>query len=515
MKLSWFKKKSFYIPAIIIVVIVLIFFYRSRASTPSFVTIMVKRENLSQEVTVSGTVKDKAAVLLAFEKSGRVRKVNADVGDKVAEGDVLLALENGVEFSAVLDAQAKLASKQAHYDDLKKGGRPEEISVKETELAKAKSDLSADYAAVPNIVLDAFNKADNAVHRQADTLFSNALSSNPQISFNSSDQQAVIDSQNGRYDAEATLNNFKKLTQNGNPSDSDNENSLAQAKNYLLSINNFITKINRALNTAINLSDSVLSTDKDALNTARTNLNTAITNVTDQIQAIATQKITVEMAASQLELTKVGATAEVLAGATADIASAEANVKNAQAVLAKTYITSPISGIVTREDAKAGEIAPANTALISVASGNFKVEAFIPEVDIAKVSVGNQASITLDAYGSNITFDAHVVKIDPAETVIDGVSTYKTTFEFNKSDERIRSGMTANTTIVTATSTNALSVPQRAVYEKNGRKFVQTIAGKTPTEREVTVGIKGANGNIEILSGLTENEIVLTSGQVK
>ncbi len=507
------KKKIFYIPAIIVILLLVWYFSKSGKTSNSAITAKVKRANLSQEVAVSGTVKAIEAVELAFEKSGRVKQVNVSIGEKISQGDLLLVLENGVETSSVEDASAKLESKQAHYDDLKAGGRPEEISVKETELAKAKSDLATYYAGVQNIIFDAFNKSDNAVHRQADILFSNAFSANPQISFTSSDQQAILEAQNARSNMEGILNNFKKIAQNGFTTDTDNENALTQAKNYLVTINDFLIKTNRALNSSINLSDSTLATDKDALNTARNNVNTALGNITNQIQTITTQKITVQTASDQLTLTKAPATTEVLNGAEADIKSADALVKNAKAVLAKTYIISPINGLVTKQDAKVGQIAPANTALVSVASDNFKVEAFVPEVDVAKIAVGNSATITLDAYGSGVSFSAHVVKIDPAETVIDGVSTYKTALEFDTRDERVRSGMTANTTIATATRENCLTIPQRAVYEKNGKKFVRVrVGGIASEEREVTVGIRGTNGDIEILSGLKEGDTVLATG---
>ncbi len=510
------KKKKVYISIIVVALIVTAYMFRSGNGKGAFTTTITERKDLTQEITVSGAVKSKEAVELGFEKTGKVKKIFVDVGNMATRGQVLISQENTVEFANVEDAKAKLASKGAHYDDLKAGGRPEEISVKESGLAKAKSDLATYYASVQNIILDAFNKADNATHRQADILFSNALSSNPQLTFNSSDQQAVLDAQGGRFMAEAVLTELKNISQSDMSINSVKEEALKNTKEKLLSINDFLIKTNRALNSAINLSDATLATDKDALNTARTNINTAITNVTDQIQAIATQKITVQTSADELALAKAPATTEVLSGALADIQSAEANVMNAEALLAKTYIVSPIGGIITKQDAKVGEISSANSTLVSVQSDNFKVEAFIPEVDVAKLAIGNSAIITLDAYGSGVEFQAHVIKIDPAETVIDGVPTYKTTLEFDKVDSRIRSGMTANTTIITATRESALSVPQRAVFEKNGKKFVRTLDGPEKTlETEVVVGIRGSNGEIEIISGLTEGMKVIVSGQTK
>ena len=509
------KKKSTYVVLGVIIIALGLFLYTSRDKTESVSNTAVKRGEIKEEVTITGTVKSKEAVVLAFEKTGKVRKINVEVGNVVEKDSLLITLENAVESSSVEDAEAKLASKQANYNNLRAGGSPEAVKLKETGLAKALSDLATDEASVANFVLDAYNKADNAVRRQADTLFSNP-SGNPKLNFGSGNQQAVVDAESGRFDIEKLLNRFKQLAQGSFETLEDNENALMETKKYLTGVNDFLIKTNRALDTSLTLSESILATNKDALNTARTNINTAMTNITETVQAIATQKITVETARNDLKLTQAGATSDVLAGALADIQSAAASVKNARAVLAKTYIISPISGIITKQDAKVGEIVGANAPVLAVASDNFKIEAFVPEVDVAKIAIGNEAEVTLDAYGSGVYFNARVIKIDPAETTLDGVPTYKTTLEFDKSDARIRSGLTTNITIETAVRENALSIPTRAVFEENGRKFVRVLkTDKTEEKREVTVGLKGSSGEIEILEGLSEGEFVITSNKTK
>lgn len=508
---AFLKQKSFYIPALFVVFFGLLIALRSgrHATVPQ--SVAVERADLVQEVTVSGTVKATSAVELAFERSGRVRSVNVNVGDRAYAGQVLLSLENGVEAAAVEDAKAKLASKQARHSELKAGGRPEEVSVKESQLSKARADLATDYSAVATVLLDAFNKADNAVHTDADTLFNNPSSTEPRLNFRSSDTQAVVDAETGRSVVESALANFKTKTANPLQTDAEKEKALSDVKEPLLVINDFLQKTNKALDAALNLSASALATDKDSLASARNAVSTALTNVNDQIQTIATQKITVQTAASELALTEAPATAETLLGAQADVRSAEAAVANAEATLYKTYIVSPIAGIVTRQDAKRGEIAAGNTALIAVASDSFKLEALVPEVDVSKLAIGNRATVTLDAYGSDIFFPARVIAINPAETVVDGVSTYKTTLEFGNDDPRIRSGMTANITVGTATRAGVLTVPTRAVYEKGGKKYVKVLVGAGTEERAVTTGLRGSDGKIEITSGLSEGEKIVLS----
>jgi len=209
-----------------------------------------------------------------------------------------------------------------------------------------------------------------------------------------------------------------------------------------------------------------------------------------------------------LELDEAGATKEDTEAQAAQVEKAQANVLNYQAQFNKTIIRSPINGLVTKQDAKIGEIVSANAIIVSVISANqFEVESNVPEADIAKLKIGDRASITLDAYGDNVLFDAKVIKIDPAETIIEGVATYKTTLQFNKEDERIKSGMTANIDVSTDKRENVLVIPQRAVITRGLDKFVLIDNGTAnPDERQIQTGLRGSDGNVEVISGLKDGE---------
>ena len=189
--------------------------------------------------------------------------------------------------------------------------------------------------------------------------------------------------------------------------------------------------------------------------------------------------------------------------------SAEASVLNLQAQLAKTVIRSPIAGIVTKQDAKAGEIAGAGIVLTSVISdAKYEIEANVAEADIAKIKIGDEANITLDAYGNDIVFTATAASIDPAETIIDGVPTYRTTLQFKENDARIKSGMTANTDISGAKREDVLYISGRAISGKGASKTVNLIEGETAREVNIETGLRGSNGDVEIISGLKEGDKV-------
>ncbi|HRY62364.1 MAG TPA: efflux RND transporter periplasmic adaptor subunit, partial [Candidatus Paceibacterota bacterium] len=213
----------------------------------------------------------------------------------------------------------------------------------------------------------------------------------------------------------------------------------------------------------------------------------------------------------QLALKQAGTSDEEIRAQEAAVEEARANVSSIRAQIGKTILRSPISGIITKKDFEVGEIVSANEPVLYVISdNNFEMEANVPEADIAKVDIGDAAKVTLDAYGPDVVFDSVVTKIDPAETMIEGVATYKTTLSFVKKDERVKSGMTANIDILTDKKEGVPAVPQRAVSAEDGERFVMlNTGGDTPEKRVIVVGLRGSDGYTEVLSGLVEGDKIV------
>ena len=191
--------------------------------------------------------------------------------------------------------------------------------------------------------------------------------------------------------------------------------------------------------------------------------------------------------------------------AQAGVASAEANLRNAE-------IVTPISGVLTQLDAKVGQLATPGTPLVSIISASgFEVDAGVSETDIGKLSVGDKASMTLDAF-SGETFSGTVFYIAPAETNDKGVISYLVKISFDKPDARLKSGLTANIDIQAKKNDNVLILPQYAILQNDNGTFVQTLVKGVATTSSVTLGIQDQEGNVEILSGVTEGEQVINIG---
>jgi len=534
------KKKYLFLVLIIIVIVFLIYFF-TKEKEQEYDVISVERGDLTQEVSVIGRVEPVNSVDLAFEKSGRVSKVNIDIGNQVVIGQSLVELDNNDLTAQLSQDQAALESAQAglkqyeaalnaekaKLDELKVGAKLEEIQVVETKVSNAEKTLAdarlnlenvnnkADidllnlYNGVDDILNDAYFKADDALNKQIDDLFSNDTSDNPTITFSTSDSQSKIDIEQGRIIVEQALLSFK--AEIDLLSSLDLEQALISGGEYLVTIRDFLNRLNDAVNTATGLSSTVLGVYKTNINTARTNVNTVITNINNQKQLIAAQKITnqnnintaqtgintaqsaLTLASDELILKRSGATKEQIMAQESKIEQAESNItsqkaqvrqsrakiENVQAQLAKTILRSPINGVVIEQGAKIGEIISLNALVVSIISEtDFEIKSNVPEADIAKIGLNNLAKVTLDAYGSDIEFDTKVTNINPAEKIIEGVATYQVTLNFINKDERIKSGMTADVNILTAEKKDVLMIPSRTILKRNGEKFVKLLIDK-------------------------------------
>jgi HlyD family secretion protein len=180
--------------------------------------------------------------------------------------------------------------------------------------------------------------------------------------------------------------------------------------------------------------------------------------------------------------------------------------------MSDTMIKAPVDGIITKITVDVGEQASASQPAISmIGLSNTQIKVDVPESDITKLKVGDTVEITLDAFGNDQIFNGTVTFIDPASTVISEVIYYKVTVGFNVEDEKIKSGMTANLTILTNSKDNALVVPSRAVSARGDIRFVQVLENNKPVEKEVQVGLKGDDGLWEISSGLNAGEKIIIS----
>jgi HlyD family secretion protein len=146
-----------------------------------------------------------------------------------------------------------------------------------------------------------------------------------------------------------------------------------------------------------------------------------------------------------------------------------------------------------------------------MSDAGYEIDAGVSETDIGKILVGNKVTMKLDAFPGEI-FDGSVFYIAPAETNNAGVISYQIKISFDKPDQRLKSGLTANVDIQTKNKDNVLILPQYAILQNDQGMFVETLVNNKINQNPVTLGISDQKGNAEVVSGVTEGEQVLNIG---
>ena len=541
--MKWLLNKKKFLFAIIPIAIIILIVATRGGSSVTYDTVTAERQPLlEQKISATGRIKAVDEVDLAFEKSGRVGDVLVSVGDTVEKGQPLVTLESAEAVAEVAQAnaavesakamldqyQASLLNQEAKLAELKAGTRPEEITLYESKVTNANASLLSAKEGMIDAMQDAYTRSEDAVRNKSDDMINSPKSQSPDLKFTTTNASLRSEILTLRIDLEGTLTAWK-ADLNALTSASDLDPAIAETKSDLDEVKLFLEKLAIALSGALTsstVSETTLDTWKTTISTARTSINTAIQSHTSAKEKLTSAETALEIAQNELTLKQASSTPEQIDAQEAAVEQAKANVVSQQAQIAvsesaaqaaearyaKNILRAPFSGVVTKQDAKVGAIVAPNQTIASVISqGNFEIEALIVEADIAGLEVGDKATLTLDAYGDDVVFDAVVTKIDPAAELVEGVANYNTTLQLTGGDEKLKAGMTADLDIVTDEKENVIAIPQRAVIFKDNKKIVRILDGDTVREVEVETGIRGEKGLIEIVSGVEEGDTVITA----
>lgn len=251
---------------------------------------------------------------------------------------------------------------------------------------------------------------------------------------------------------------------------------------------------------------------------------------------------------------------EKMAEANLAVARAQVEQKRAAAALAKTdldrtVIRSPVTGVVVNRQVDVGQTVAASLqapVLFEIAQDlkDMRLEASVDEADIGRVREGAAVAFTVDAFPDR-AFEGTVAQVRKAPTVVSNVTTYTVVVATRNPDLSLLPGMTANVRIIEARRDDALKLPLAALRFRPGRaggagkETPATPEAATPPatagadtavaaaaapsepgargERVYVVGPEGrpvardvvtglaSDGEVEILSGLTEGERVIVA----
>ncbi|MBM4028801.1 MAG: efflux RND transporter periplasmic adaptor subunit [Planctomycetes bacterium] len=155
-----------------------------------------------------------------------------------------------------------------------------------------------------------------------------------------------------------------------------------------------------------------------------------------------------------------------------NLEAADAQIAQAKETLGYTTIVAPLDGVITRINAKVGEMVVTGmmnnpgTKILEVGDlSQMLAVAQVDEADVGKLRVGQKAKVFLDAY-ANHEFKGTVHLIALSADLSRQLTKHYKTEILLESDRRLHSGLTANVDIETRTYTDVLAVPSQAVMTR-------------------------------------------------
>lgn len=201
--------------------------------------------------------------------------------------------------------------------------------------------------------------------------------------------------------------------------------------------------------------------------------------------------------------------------ASAQMQAAKAQLETAEAQLARTVIKAPFDGIIgiMRGSATPGNIVQQQTELVYIVDNSMvRVEFTVPAKYIDDIAVGQNVEITVDAY-QNKVFSGSVDAID-SEVDTRNHSILVRAIIPNKGG-KLKHGMFANVKLVTGEKNDVVLIDEDALMREGAIEYVWVVDDKGRAYRQrVLSGAKDING-VEILAGLKDGTVVVTTGQLK
>ena len=478
-KLRKLKKRHWVIIGIVLLIILLIAIRKNNQDPYSAYT--VTRTDVSDELLLAGTVDARDRVDLGFASSGRVKAVHFKVGDQVKKGDVIAEIEQN-------KLVADLTQAQANY------------TLTKVDTSVDTKSAEDDYA---TILAEQNEIVDNAYR----ALLSNDLQA---YATNETSSEVAAPTITGTYNASIEGDYAITVYSSGASSGYSFQINGLENGTYTAQVNQPGRLGAKGLFIQFESGDLYKGTEwtvpvpnnRSSTYTTYLNAYENAVKARDRLVADAENNLVRNSAIIDGTVTRNDARRQ----------QAASQVNAVYAQLGDGKITAPFDGIVAKNDLEVGEIVNAFTPEIVVFGDLVKqLDLNVPEIYINKIGIGDQVSVTLDAY-EDLSFNGVVDFIDLVDTEVDGVPVYQTDVTILEEDDRIRVGMNAKASIVSAQRESVLAVPAHYLVEQDGQTYVRLrYEGNDAGELTlVTTGLRGNDGLIEIIDGVSEGDVVVT-----
>lgn len=190
----------------------------------------------------------------------------------------------------------------------------------------------------------------------------------------------------------------------------------------------------------------------------------------------------------------------------------EAALRRNRAVLAKTVLRAPFSGIVGLRHVSPGAYVRPGQDLVNLESIDpVKAEFRVSERFAPVLKVGSPVEITVDAVGDS-RFTGTIYAIDPR--LDPQARAFAVRARVPNPDRKLQPGMFARVNIIAERRAAAVVIPEQALWPQGDQVYVYRVVEGQAKLTAVTTGVR-FDGKVEVHDGLSAGELIVTAGQMK
>ena len=196
--------------------------------------------------------------------------------------------------------------------------------------------------------------------------------------------------------------------------------------------------------------------------------------------------------------------------AASDVAEKRSALNQAKLNLRDAFVRAPIPGIIQTRTVQTGQYVQTGTVLATLVRRDPLLLRFkVPERDAARIKPGQEARFRVRE--DSREFTAKVVHV--AESADDVSRLVAVTANINDpSDRTLRPGSFAEITVPVSSTREAAVIPVSAVRPSERGFLAFVVEGDKAVERILTLGMRSADGQVEVLSGLKTGEALVVRG---
>jgi HlyD family secretion protein len=451
--------------------------------TTTYRTAVVTYGTITQSIGMAGNLTPVNEADLNFASAGTVQNLYVQVGQTVAAGTPLATLDATLLSAQLLQAQATLSSAQAKLSQDQAGPTAQSLTSAQNSVASALVAMT------------------NAQTSLADTQAINAQAV--------AAAQAPVTSAQGPVTADQALVAQDNTTLTADQATMTTDCALPGPPASCATDTSKVT----ADQTKLAADQATLAHDQAILTSAQTVLAAATVKAQQSNDQAAAQLASMQQqysaAKGSLSSLQTSASPQTIQMDDAQISIDQVNVNSVQHQLDGATLTSPIPGIVSQVNIKAGQSVTGGGityAIVIFSPGSYDVTGTVSDSQVNLVAIGQSAEVT--PAGSTQALLGKITSIAPAATVSSGVATFGVTAQLTDTSNSIRPGISASVNIVINQVVHVLTVPTSAVHTTAAGSTVTLLVNGQPKSVPVQTGASDPT-RIEITSGLKLNDVVV------